>query len=102
MPEFKKIASKADIPTNSGKTIQLDGKSLAVFNVGDQFHTIDNTCVHQGGPLGEGTLEGSTVTCPLHRWQYDVKTGACSTNPQVCVKSYPTKVEGDDILVSVG
>ena len=102
MAEFKKVASKADIPAGGGKTVELDGTSVAVFNVEGNFHAVDNTCLHQGGSLGEGSVDGSTVTCPLHGWQYDVKTGACSTNPQVKVKTYEVKIEGDDVLVATG
>ena len=102
MSDFKSVAKKADIPVGSGKTVQIDGTPVAVFNVDGNFYVVDNTCVHQGGPLGEGTLDGSVVTCPWHGWQYDVKTGVNTSNPQAKVKSYPIKIEGDDILISLG
>ena len=102
MADFKKVASKADIPEGSGKAVELDGKKVAVFNVGGDFHAINNTCAHRGGSLGEGSLEDATVTCPLHGWQYDVKTGECSTTPGAKMEVYEVKVEGDDILVSTG
>ncbi|MDP3767294.1 MAG: nitrite reductase (NAD(P)H) small subunit [Dehalococcoidia bacterium] len=53
------------------------------------------------GPLAEGSLSGATVACPWHGWEYDVKTGACQTDPAITLTSYPVKLEGDDILVSV-
>ena len=99
MADFKKVLNRADLPVGSGKTVEIDGKSIAVFNVEGALHAIDNTCVHQGGSLGEGTLDGSVVTCPLHGWQYDVKTGTGTTNPQAQLKTYEVKADGDDILV---
>ena len=47
MAEFKKVASKADIPAGNCKTVESDGTSVAVFNVEGKFHAVDNTCVHQ-------------------------------------------------------
>jgi len=74
---------------------------VAVFNVEGSYYAIDNTCLHRGGPLGEGELEGEVVTCPWHGWEYNVKTGACINNPSVCVKSYPVLVEGSELKVKL-
>jgi 3-phenylpropionate/trans-cinnamate dioxygenase ferredoxin component len=101
MADFKKVLTKADLPAGSGTVVEIDGTSIAVFNVDGAYHAIDNTCLHKGGPLGEGILEGSTVTCPWHGWEYDVKTGTGITNAQVKVKTYQVKVEGEDILVAL-
>ena len=51
---------------------------------------------HRKGPLGEGTLDGTTVTCPWHGWEYDVTTGANLDDENVKVGCYPVKLEGDD------
>ena len=101
MATFVKAANKNDIGDGKGKVVSLDGNEIALFNVGGSFYAIDNTCKHKGGPLGEGELDQAQVTCPWHGWQYDVTTGACSTNPSVCQKKYNVKAEGDDILIEV-
>jgi len=101
MSEFRKIVAKSEIPAGSGKAMEVDGNSLAIFNVEGNFYAVDNTCLHKGGPLGEGSLDGSVVTCPWHGWNYDVKTGANIENPEVKVKAYEVKLEGDEILVKV-
>ena len=49
---------------------------FAIFNVEGTLRALDGVCPHQGGPLGEGRLEGCRVTCPWHGWQFDVETGA--------------------------
>ena len=102
MSNMESVAKKADIPVGSGKTVQIDGKPVAIFNVEGSFYAIDDTCLHRGGALGEGTLEGSIVTCPRHGWQYDVKTGVNTTNPEVKIKAYEVKIDGEDVLVSLG
>lgn len=101
MAEFMKIASTADIAPGSGIVAEVNEKSLAIFNVDGTFYAIDNTCVHRGGPLGEGDLEGGVVTCPWHGWEYDVKTGVSVNNPSARVATYPIVVEGMDIKVEV-
>ena len=99
MAEFVKVTGAADVAPGSGVVAEIKGQSVAVFNVDGTYYAIDNTCVHRGGPLGEGELEGDTVTCPWHGWQYDVKTGKSDNNPSACVKSYQVKVEGSDVKI---
>ncbi len=101
MPTLTKVATKADIPAGTSKVVELDGKTIAVFNCDGQFYAIDNTCRHRGGPLGEGSLSGTTVTCPWHGWTYEVRTGACELNPSIGVPRYDVTVQGDDILVAL-
>lgn len=98
---FVKVAKASEVPAGTGKVIDAGGKPIAVFNCDGTFYAIDNTCAHRGGPLAEGSLSGTTVACPWHGWEYDVKTGACLLDASITLKSYPVKLEGDDILVSV-
>lgn len=101
MGKFVKVASAKDIEPGTGLTVTADGQEVALFNVGGAFHAVHNTCVHRGGPLGEGPLEGQVVTCPWHGWQYDVTTGVCTVNPSAKVKKFNVKVEGTDVLIDV-
>lgn len=99
MAGFVKVCKKGDIPAGSGKTAEVNGKTVAIFNVDGNFCAIDNTCLHRGGPLGEGELDGKIVICPWHGWRYDVTSGANEMNPSVVVQKYQIKVEDDDLLV---
>ena len=101
MGQFVKVASTADIPAGTGKVVEAGGKTLAVFNCDGAFYAIDNTCLHRGGPLGEGGLSGTSVTCPWHGWEYDVTSGACSMDASLKVQKFDVKIQGDDVLVSV-
>jgi NAD(P)H-dependent nitrite reductase small subunit len=98
---FVRVASINDVPEGEGKVVKANGRELALFKLGGEFYAIDNTCKHMGGPLGEGWLEDSIVTCPLHGWRYDIKTGICQMFPNIKVDSFPVKVEGDDVLIDV-
>ena len=101
MATMTKVATKTEIQVGTGKVIEAGGKQLAVFNCEGTFYAIENTCKHRGGPLGEGSLAGTTVTCPWHGWEYDVTSGACQMNPAVKVQTFDVKVDGDDLLVAV-
>jgi nitrite reductase (NADH) small subunit len=99
---FLRAARKDDVPAGSIREFQVDGKTLAISNVDGKFYAINNTCLHRGGPLGEGVLAGKIVTCPWHGWQYDVTTGNVAGNPAVGVGCFTTEVRGDDVWVDCG
>ena len=79
----------------------MNGRQLGLFNVDGKVYCLDNTCVHQGGPLGEGMVDGKVVTCPWHGWQYDVTTGVSPVNPAAKVETFNCKVEGDAVFVEI-
>jgi nitrite reductase (NADH) small subunit len=99
MADFIRIEGAENVKPGHGIVAEVNGKTLAVFNVDGSFHAIDNTCIHRGGPLGEGDVEGQVVTCPWHGWQYNVTTGQCVNNPSGKVETYQVKVEGSDVKV---
>jgi nitrite reductase (NADH) small subunit/3-phenylpropionate/trans-cinnamate dioxygenase ferredoxin subunit len=101
MPQLTKVASKSDIPPGTAKVVEIGGKAVALFNCDGQFYAIENACKHRGGPLAEGSVSGTSVTCPWHGWEYDVTSGACQMDPSISVQTFPVAVQGDDLLVSV-
>ena len=98
---FVKVANKEDIPEGTGTTVTVGDTEVALFNVGGKFYATNNTCVHRGGPLGEGMLDEQIVTCPWHGWTYDVVTGVSPVNPSARVSTYKVKVEGNDVMVAL-
>lgn len=101
MSEFVKVASISELEAGSCKTVEVGGKAIALFNVEGIIYALDNTCLHQGGPLGEGMLEGDVVTCPWHMWEYNVRSGEKVGSPSLKVATYAVQVEGNDIKVAV-
>ncbi len=99
---FLRASKKDEVPPGTIREFQLDGKNIALANVDGKIFAINNVCLHRGGPLGQGELEDSTVTCPWHGWQYDVTTGKVKVNPAVGVETYAVEVRGDDIFVDCG
>ena len=99
---FERAAKTIEVAAGTIREFQVQGKAIAVANVEGKFHAIDNTCLHRGGPLGQGVLEGNIVTCPWHGWEYDVTTGKISQNPAVGVPCYRVEVRGEEIFVDLG
>jgi len=102
MADFIRVASLSELTKGTAKTVQAGDKEIAIFNVDGTIYALDNTCLHVGGPLGEGELAGITVTCPWHGWQYNVTTGQNLQNPDLKVATYPVQVEGNDISIVLG
>jgi nitrite reductase (NADH) small subunit len=96
---FVRAARKDEIPVGSIREFQVDGLTVAIANVGNKFYAINNTCLHRGGPLGQGELHGTAVTCPWHGWQYDVTSGKLIVNQAVAVKAYLIEVRGEDLWI---
>jgi nitrite reductase/ring-hydroxylating ferredoxin subunit len=103
MPDTRRVrlAAMDDVPVGEGRVVDAEGRELAVFNVDGTYYVIDNMCVHRGGPLGEGDLDGRIVTCPWHAWRWDVTTGANANNPAVKMASFPVIIEQGDIFVEL-
>jgi nitrite reductase/ring-hydroxylating ferredoxin subunit len=102
MSNTVKVAKTSELSPGTGKVVEADGRSIALFNVGGTFCAIDNTCTHAGGPLGEGDLAGEVVTCPWHGAEFNVRTGAVLSPPaRHGVRAFPVKIEGDDVLVEI-
>jgi len=102
MSEFIKVARTDEIPPGQARMVEVNGKEIALFNVGGSFHAIDNTCTHVGGPLCEGDVEGSEVTCPWHGAVFDVTSGQVLGPPAPeAVTRYNVRLDGSDIEVEV-
>jgi len=91
----------AELPPGSLIEVEREGAVFALCNVNGEFRALSGTCPHQGGPLGEGTLNGELVTCPWHMWEFDSASGACGFNGVIKVPVYPVRVEGNDVLVDL-
>jgi nitrite reductase/ring-hydroxylating ferredoxin subunit len=96
-----KVTQVSRVAPRTGTVVHAEGKAIAVFNVGGTFYAIANACTHMGGPLGEGSVEGTTVTCPWHGSQFDVTSGQVMRGPaRRPVATYPVRVLGDDVFVA--
>lgn len=99
-----RITAAENIPPREGRAVDFEGRPLALFNLGDRYVAVENRCPHGGGPLADGIVGGTTVTCPLHNWRVCLESGAvtkpCEAGvPQV--RTFPVKVESGILLLGL-
>ena len=100
-PRYFKLAEKREIAPNTGKSFEVNGQQIALFNLDGAFYAISDPCPHRGAPLSEGMLREGKVFCNWHCFDFNLQTGACIAVPQLQVRTYEVKVEGDAIFVRV-
>lgn len=100
-PQFRRVCSITDLPMNSGREFQVEGITVALFNIEGAVHAVQSDCPHQGGPLADGTLEGTTVACPWHQWKFDVANGSCLSVSGSTIKRFDVQIDGYDVLVKI-
>jgi nitrite reductase/ring-hydroxylating ferredoxin subunit len=102
MPEFLPAIAVDQLPPGRAVEVVVNGQAIAVFNVNGTFHALSGRCPHRGGPLGEGFLDGSQVSCPWHNYTFDVTTGQNVVSPDLKVPCYEVKVENGQVYVRLG
>ena len=95
------VATVGEIPDGQRKIVQVDALSIGVFHHQGAWYAVRNSCVHQGGPVATGLLEGDVLTCPWHGYQYDLRSGICLADPDAELDSYMVTVAGDTIYLDV-
>ena len=98
---WTKMTTIAELPPGSLREVQRDGTIFALCNVDGDIRALSGTCPHQGGPLGEGTLNGGVITCPWHMWEFDSATGSCAFNGAIKVSVYSVRVDDQDVLMDL-
>lgn len=101
MSEYVPVLSVAELPPGQAAEVKVGDRAVALFNVDGTFHALTNLCPHRGGPLGQGFVEGSQVSCPWHNYTFDVTTGDNVVNPELKVERYDVKVEDGRVFVKV-
>ena len=97
-----RVAKASEIPVGQIKPVEVAGKRLLVCHTEGGFYAVDDTCTHDNGPLADGFLDGAAIECPRHGARFDVTTGRVLCLPAaVSIRSYPVRVEGEDVQVSV-
>ncbi|MGD9720208.1 MAG: Rieske (2Fe-2S) protein [Pirellulales bacterium] len=102
MSDFIAVAKVSEIPDPGRKIVEVDEQLVVVVHTEGHFYAIDDVCTHDGGPLGEGTLDGFTIACPRHGAKFDVRNGRALTMPATRpTGTHELKIVGDDILVKL-
>ena len=101
MSEFRTIAEVSQVPAERGLTVHVGELEFALFNLDGVIHVLDGLCPHRGGPLGEGRVSDGLVACPLHGWEFDVRTGACPDNPERPARCIASRVVDGKVQIEL-
>ena len=102
MPDFVKVAKLSEIPAESARCVEVNGKRVGLFNLGGVIHAVDEMCTHADASLCDGEIVGTEVACPLHFATFDLETGKCTGPPaDEDLQVYQVRIEGDDVEVAV-
>jgi nitrite reductase (NADH) small subunit len=98
MSEFVRICSASELPAN-GKVGEflVNGRALCVAHVDGVIAVLDGVCPHEGGPLGEGSIEDGRVVCPWHAFAFDLRTGVASEDPGLKAEVFEARVQGGEL-----
>lgn len=111
------VCKITDLSPGDRKLVDLDGKSVGIFNIQGEFHALLNYCPHSGGALCQGPVTGTTMPtddyefiygregtilrCAWHGWEFDIRTGTWILDPKIRAKKYQVTVENDDVMVHI-
>ena len=93
------VGRVGDFLPGQGRMVDVRGRHVALFRLGDDFFALDNMCLHRGGPLCDGQIDDGVVTCPWHGWSYEISTGTMVQDPRVGVSKHEVRLTGDEIAV---
>ncbi len=100
MSDWIKVAHVADLPDPGKVTLEVAESMVVLFHVDGKFYCIDDVCTHDGGPLGEGPMDGYHIICPRHGARFDYRTGKVVSMPATeDVRAHEVKVEGEEVYV---
>ena len=101
-PRWTLICKVEDIPVLGSRRVEREaGLEVAVFrNDKDEVFALLDRCPHKGGPLSEGIVHGTFVTCPLHNWVFDLNTGRAQGADAGAVRTHALRLEGGRILIA--
>ena len=100
--EFIEIARVDEISNGERLFFAIDNESIVLFNIGGQYYAIADICSHDGGPLGDGDVDGLEVACPRHGARFDIRTGKALSLPAIVdIPAYPIRIVGDAIQIGL-
>jgi 3-phenylpropionate/trans-cinnamate dioxygenase ferredoxin component len=100
MADWVEVARVEDFPSGTVRTVEVDGRPVAVFNLGGRYHAIEDVCSHELQTLSDGKVEGDVVICPLHGARFSIVSGEALTPPAYePVATFPVRVEAGVVKV---
>ena len=102
MTKWIEIGTLNDIPVLGSRVVRTASGNIAVFRTSDdEVFALDDRCPHKGGPLSQGIVHNKRVTCPLHNFVIELKSGMAVAPDEGCTRAHPAKVENGIVWLGV-
>jgi len=100
MSNWTEVVALDDIPALGSRVIKTDTMNIALFkNTNNEVFAVKDECPHKKGPLSQGIVHGTSVTCPLHNWKIDLASGEAMGADEGCVNTFKTKIENGMVFI---
>jgi nitrite reductase/ring-hydroxylating ferredoxin subunit len=98
----QRAASLGEVAPGTVRLVEVNERPIVLARTASSVYACAALCAHRGGPLAQGRLSGTRLTCPWHGWSYDVRTGQCLFPGRgAALATYPVRIAGDDVWVTV-
>jgi toluene monooxygenase system ferredoxin subunit len=98
---FQKVAKREDLWSGEMMGLEVNGKRILLVNIDNDIYAYVDACPHQNSRLSEGTLTDNVLRCARHEWEFDVCSGSGVNPKSACLRQYPIRLDGEDILVDI-
>ena len=98
---FQKVAKMEDLWSGEMLGLEVNGERVLLVNVDNRIYAYADVCPHQESPLSKGTLTGKILRCERHHWEFDACSGSGVNPRSACLKLFPIRIDGEDILVDI-
>lgn len=96
------ISTIQDFGPGSRRIVEIDAyEEVLILNLDGTIYAINNICPHAGAALQRGTITGTVLDCPLHRWGFDLSTGICTQEPTLCARTYTVGMDPEGLFLSL-
>lgn len=95
------VAKLGEIPNLGKKQVTVNGQDIMLVNLKGTIYAVENECPHQGAPLAAAIVKDGHLTCPRHGYRFELQDGRCKEHPEFVLKSWPVRIEGDDVIVDL-
>jgi nitrite reductase (NADH) small subunit len=98
---MERAASLSELNAGKPLGVTLRGQKIALFKVGGEVFATSAVCPHARGPIDCGSVADKAVTCPWHGWSFDLRSGACTEDPDLKLATYAVEIVGNDVMVAL-
>ena len=101
MPKEYAVAKVTEVGPGARKLVSVNGTKIVLVNQDGVVYAVNNECPHEGNPLCDGEVNGCAIVCPTHEWEFLLKTGESDEHPGFQVDTYPVRVDGAELKITI-